>query len=288
MNLVEKALRFAAVKHEGQYRKGTNIPYITHPVAVAMILKKAKYSDEVVAAGLLHDTLEDTETTEAELIKEFGKCVFQFVQAASETDKRLSWEERKECTIAELPVKTQEELAVIVADKLHNVRSMHSDVKEHGDKIWMRFNRGKREQSWYYMSVLKTLDPRKEEVKIIKELKKEIYLLFVGDIKLTFKQIDMLFSAAYFISEGLAEELREIGLLDFVKEAKEEADINYRNDYWQLVEPLFKILASNEVEFERNSDGPMILLCYCAELKHRLAWTDDEFVRHFKRNLRKL
>ena len=158
----------------------------------------------------------------------------------------------------------------------------------HGDKIWMRFNRGKREQSWYYMSIIKTLEQRKEQVKLIKRLKEEVYLLFIGGHKLTVKQIDLLFESAYFIGDELAEELRINGLLNFVKEAKEEADITYRNDCWEFVEPLFKLLTFNGVEFEGNSDGPMILVSYCAELKLRLAWTDDEFVKHFKRNLRKL
>ena len=57
MNIIEKAFQFALQKHEGQYRKGTDIPYISHPFAVAMILKHYRYSDEVIAAGLLHDTL---------------------------------------------------------------------------------------------------------------------------------------------------------------------------------------------------------------------------------------
>ena len=190
MNLVEKALQFAAVKHEGQYRKGTNIPYITHPVAVAMLLKGANYSDDIVAAGLLHDTLEDTETTIAELHQEFGSNVLQLVQAASEPDKTLSWEERKMRTIAELSMKTSDELAVIVADKLHNIQSIRSDVEADGDEIWSRFNRGKREQSWYYLGIVKALQPKREEVKHVKKLEKEVYRLFVGHDKLTAKQTD--------------------------------------------------------------------------------------------------
>ena len=68
-------------KHDGQYRKGTKIPYITHPFAVAMILKHHRYSDEVVAAGLLHDTLEDTDTTEQEILN-FSPYVLDLVRAA--------------------------------------------------------------------------------------------------------------------------------------------------------------------------------------------------------------
>ncbi|MFS0576805.1 HD domain-containing protein [Sporosarcina sp. 179-K 3D1 HS] len=94
MNIIERAFQFALQKHEGQYCKGTDIPYITHPFAVAMILKHHRCRDEVVAAGLLHDTLEDTDTTELELLKLFGSDVLELVQAASESDKSLPWEHR--------------------------------------------------------------------------------------------------------------------------------------------------------------------------------------------------
>ncbi len=63
MNTIEKAIIFAAKAHRNQTRKGTDIPYITHPFAVGMYLQKANCSEEVIAAGILHDTLEDTETT---------------------------------------------------------------------------------------------------------------------------------------------------------------------------------------------------------------------------------
>ena len=72
MDMVEKAIIFAAKAHKNQTRKGTDIPYITHPFAVGMILQKAKCSEEVIAAGILHDTLEDTETTFKDLTEVFG------------------------------------------------------------------------------------------------------------------------------------------------------------------------------------------------------------------------
>lgn len=147
-NQVEKAFQFALKKHEGQFRKGTDTPYITHPFAVAMLLKEYRYSDEVIAAGLLHDTLEDTETTEQELRQHFGVEVLELVLAASESTKHLAWELRKLQTIEELPRKSKEQLGVIIADKLHNIRSIQADCDEVGERVWDRFNRGKREQSW--------------------------------------------------------------------------------------------------------------------------------------------
>lgn len=99
MELIEKAIVFATMAHGNQKRKGTNIPYITHPYAVGMYLQKANCSPEVVAAGILHDTLEDTETTFYELKEIFGEKVANLVKAASENDKSLLWEERKRLTI---------------------------------------------------------------------------------------------------------------------------------------------------------------------------------------------
>lgn len=178
MNLVEKALIFAAKAHHGQVRKGTDIPYITHPVAVGMILQKASCSDEVVAAGILHDTLEDTETTYDDLVSAFGAYVADLVVAASETDKTLSWEDRKRQTISMLKHTTTEEMHVIVADKLHNLQSIHHDLKTYGPEIWDRFNRGKNEQHWYYRSIIDALLSRTNEFKLIETLNEEVHKVF--------------------------------------------------------------------------------------------------------------
>jgi (p)ppGpp synthase/HD superfamily hydrolase len=72
MELIEKALQIASKGHLGQVRKNTDIPYITHPVAVGMILMKAGCRDELVAAGILHDTVEDTKLTLEDIETEFG------------------------------------------------------------------------------------------------------------------------------------------------------------------------------------------------------------------------
>ena len=80
MDLIDKALQIASIAHEGQYRKNTKIPYIAHPVAVGMILQKAGYSEEMVAAGILHDTVEDTDITMEDIEREFGLEVARIVE----------------------------------------------------------------------------------------------------------------------------------------------------------------------------------------------------------------
>ena len=178
MDMVEKAIIFAAKAHNDQKRKGTDIPYITHPFAVGMLLQKEKCSEEVIAAGILHDTLEDTETTFEDLTEEFGVHVANLVLAASEKDKTLPWEVRKQQTIDMLKDASLEEIQVIVADKYHNLKSIQNDLQFHGESIWQRFNRGKRDQHWYYASIVKALSPRKKEFKVIDELEEVVKEVF--------------------------------------------------------------------------------------------------------------
>lgn len=274
-------------KHDGQYRKGTKTPYITHPFAVAMILKHHRYSDEVVAAGLLHDTLEDTDTNEQELLN-FGPYVLDLVRAASELDKSLSWEERKLRTITELMEKSSDQLAVIVADKLHNIRSIQSDINEVGEAVWERFNRGKRAQSWYYMSLLNVIESFWKEVPLIRILDAEAKRIFIGTGKLTNVKIDLLFDAVYHVSEQTEDQLVKENMLGFVHEVKENAEALYRNGDFEPLRPLMDDLVARGIQFETNSDGPFILLAFCHELQYRLGWKNDEMYRHFKRNLSRL
>lgn len=178
MSIVERAIIFAAKAHEGQMRKLTDIPYITHPFSVGMLLQKANCSDEVIAAGILHDTLEDTSTTYEELTEHFGAHIANLVVAASEPDKSLPWEERKQHTIDRLKGAYLEEVQVITADKLHNLRSIRADLEVEGEKIWGRFKRGKRAQHWYFSSIVNELSIRKKEFNLIQELEKEVIAVF--------------------------------------------------------------------------------------------------------------
>ncbi len=178
MNMVEKAIIFAAKAHAGQMRKATDIPYITHPYTVGMLLQKANCTDEVIAAGILHDTIEDTSATYEELTEQFGLHVSNLVRSASEPDKSLSWEERKQHTIEMLKNASLEEIQIISADKLHNLRTIRENQSVIGDKIWDRFKRGKRDQQWYYSSIVKELEPWKNKFIFIQELEKEVKNVF--------------------------------------------------------------------------------------------------------------
>src|SRR3954452_3839654 len=98
------ALDFAARAHgaTSQERKGTDFPYVSHPIRVAEILSRFDYPDDVVVAGFLHDTIEDAGITADELGRRFGERVALLVVAASEPNKELEWKPRKEHTLAAL------------------------------------------------------------------------------------------------------------------------------------------------------------------------------------------
>ncbi len=148
MELVEKAREIATKAHEGQVRKSDGSPYIHHPVAVAELLEEAGFNDEVVAAGLAHDVLEDTAVTEAELRSQLGEAVVDIVLGVSE-DKTLEWEERKKQYIQTVINASEAVKAVSVADKIHNAQSFIGTYEDVGSDLWLKFSRGREKTLWF-------------------------------------------------------------------------------------------------------------------------------------------
>lgn len=289
MNIVNKAIIFAAKAHEGQYRKSTNIPYITHPFAVGMLLQQVKCSEEVIAAGILHDTIEDTDVTYEELVEHFGEAIAQLVQAASEHDKSLPWQERKQHTINAIPYASTEEIQIITADKLHNLQSIRTDLEVHGEDVWQRFNRGKQDQHWYYSSIVKALHLRRKECRLIGQLKKEVQAVFGSPRKIGRSEIDLLFSCAYGIDDGNYSQLNEKGIAQLAEEIWKKGNALYRNSQdSDLVWDKLDDLSARGIEFQNNSEGPFIIGGFCIALQQELNWTDEELFKHFKRNLKQL
>jgi len=152
MNFIHEAIIFATRKHAGQVRKGTEIPYITHPMEVMQILTASGCTEEVIIAGILHDVLEDTKTSPMEIMDLFGENILKLVAAESE-DKSKTWKERKQATIDRLKVAEKDVLNICFADKLSNLRSMAADKAAVGDKLWERFNASKQYIEWYYREI---------------------------------------------------------------------------------------------------------------------------------------
>lgn len=149
---LDKAICFAVEHHAGQLRKGTNIPYITHPLEVMSILMRMNADIDLQIAGVLHDTVEDTDATVEEITELFGADVARLVAHHSE-NKSLSWLERKSYAISSLKAADRRLKMLVMADKLSNLRSIAADYKELGDELWKRFNAPMEKQSWYYSGV---------------------------------------------------------------------------------------------------------------------------------------
>nr|WP_241433630.1 HD domain-containing protein [Listeria floridensis] len=116
------------------------------------MLSTAGFPEYVAIAGLLHDVVEDTGTTNAEIKEQFGEKVAELVRAHTE-DKTKSWEERKAHTIETVRNGSLEVKALIVADKLDNLSSIRYAMSSEGDRVWTYFKRGYSEQKWYYTNV---------------------------------------------------------------------------------------------------------------------------------------
>ena len=145
--LLKLALDWAGVWHADQKRKYPNasVPYMSHVAGVAAILSRHGFAEPVVAAGALHDVLEDCGVTHAALVEKFGGEVADLVRHVSEEDKSLSWEERKRAYLEHFSHKPWEAQAITLADKIDNFRSIGVCARLHGDP-WAMFRRGRAQQ----------------------------------------------------------------------------------------------------------------------------------------------
>jgi len=162
MNKIIKAINFATRVHKGQARKGKlDVPYITHPLVVGIMLVRVGAEEDVVVAGILHDTIEDCEpygsVTKEVIEKEFGKKVAEMVDDVTEQDKSLLWAERKKKALEHIPEMSLGSLMVKSADQLHNMTDQIEDYKKEGDKMFERFNASKKDQLNRYKKLIPTI-----------------------------------------------------------------------------------------------------------------------------------
>lgn len=180
MDIKEKAKQFAIKAHKGQIRKNeTDKPMIMHPIHVGMLLEKYGYDENVIAAGYLHDVVEDTEYTIEDIKKEFGSDIASLVMNASEPDKSLSWEERKQHTIENtknLPFRNK---LVVCADKIDNLEDLMLKFEKNGTRDFSTFKRGEEQQKQYYSNIYNSLLSGEDcETPIFKQLKEILDIVF--------------------------------------------------------------------------------------------------------------
>jgi len=154
---LQAGFRFAAEKHSGQSRKGTAVPYLSHLMAVTSLVLEAGGDEDMAIAALLHDVVEDCGGLPRlrEIRKQFGRRVAKIVEGCTDsfTQPKPEWIERKKDYIREVKHAGCETRLVSASDKLHNVRTILADYRQHGEEIWVRFS-GKRDGTlWYYRAL---------------------------------------------------------------------------------------------------------------------------------------
>jgi myo-inositol-1(or 4)-monophosphatase len=163
LSLIERAVIYATEAHAGKLRKGTNFPYILHPLETSVIVAAMTDDENVIAAALLHDVVEDAKVSVDEIERLFGAAVAELVASESE-DKREdrpaadTWKIRKTETLEKLAGESREAKMIALGDKLSNMRATSRDYKIQGGKFWQRFNEKDPERhAWYYRSMAEAL-----------------------------------------------------------------------------------------------------------------------------------
>ena len=154
-SLLDRAICFAVQAHAGLERKGKGFPYIVHPMEAMAIVATMTSDQELLAAAALHDTVEDTDVTVAELQELFGERVALLVAHESdvplEGDASDTWHDRKTFAINLLKGAERDVKVVAMGDKLSNMRAIARDYAVIGDEIWNLFNvKDKAEHAWHY------------------------------------------------------------------------------------------------------------------------------------------
>ena len=171
----QEALIYANELHAQQVRKGSNVPYFSHLLSVvALVLEDGGDEDQAIAA-LLHDAIEDQggQKTRQEIQHKFGARVTEIINGCTDSDTipKPPWKLRKQTFIEKFPSLSPEIRRVVLADKLHNARSILADYRRIGDDIWKIF-KGKREGTlWYYDSIIEAAIQAGDNSFLLQELK---------------------------------------------------------------------------------------------------------------------
>ena len=184
MTLVTEAVIFASQKHDGMLRKGTDLPYIVHPVEVMAIASALTDDPEILAAAVLHDVIEDCAVTEEELSMRFGARVTRLVLSETQLsagDPFATWDMRKKEAIARIARGGRSVKLIALADKLSNMRAIHRDYDRDSDTMFLRFHQhDKSRHAWYYRSMVSLLKEEFGSTDAWNELSGHVEHVFAG------------------------------------------------------------------------------------------------------------
>lgn len=184
MNKVETAIQYALDAHAGMKRKGKERPYILHPLEVLCIVSTMTGDEDVLAAAVLHDTVEDTGVTLFDIREHFGERTASLVASESENKREnqsaeSTWRIRKQETIDHLKSADRDVKLICLGDKLSNLREIARDYALMGDALWERFNqKDKAMHRWYYSSILELVSGTIDEVPAIGEYRELMVTVF--------------------------------------------------------------------------------------------------------------
>jgi len=193
---IEQALRAATILHKDQVRKGSvPMPYVSHLFAVAMIAVDYTKDEDVLIGALLHDTLEDTDYTSAELETDFGGKVREIVEALTEPkntpEKPLTWKQIKEHYAKGLRKAPQESLIICAADKIHNMRAMVEEYYDDHPRFMKEFTGSLEDRITVYQEISNALNRRlKSDILNEFNLVFTEYKNFITDVKKTIERED--------------------------------------------------------------------------------------------------
>ena len=187
MNKLEEAIIYATIMYQGKIRKIKPVPFILHPLEVAHILSTMTDDQEIIAAGILHDIVEDTDGTLGEIEKRFGERVAYLVSSESEEKypdeaPDVTWKRRKEESLQVLKNSHDTGVQMLwLADKLANIRSLSGAYSEKGEALWSELHQSDpKMQCWYYRSVAEAVELSLNRTGAFKELIKHINFLWPG------------------------------------------------------------------------------------------------------------
>jgi len=155
----DEAASYARTVHDGQNRKGTDIPYYSHLLAVASLVLDAGGTEEEAIAGLLHDAAEDRggQARLDDIRARFGDNVARIVKDCTDslTNPKPPWMERKRGYVEHATSLDPGALRVSAADKVHNAWAILRDLRTIGEKVWERFNAAPDDVIWYYNALIR-------------------------------------------------------------------------------------------------------------------------------------
>jgi len=177
MEKLLQAIYFATQKHAGQNRKDKKTPYISHSLAVGVILSRTSSDENIVIAGILHDIVEDSRATEQEVQTLFGPEITRIVMDCSEKDKSKSWKDRKQEVLDGIEHLSKGAALVKSADSLHNLCELNEKVKEFGISYFDNFNANATDKMVYERKKLEKFKHYQKDNPLLDEIEKNLLKL---------------------------------------------------------------------------------------------------------------